>query len=324
MYGPLKISQHQHSGRLRPHEHTSYLALAGLIIVAGLALMNSSLSTVLADHPPPQAGSIGLTGTVPATPPNTAAVITSPTDQQHFSTSPITVSGTCPTGTLVEIYKNDIFAGSAPCGSDGKFSMEIDLLYGTNSLTAQVYDVLNQAGPVSTAVTVYYNVSAIQSAPLSLLNFEGTQLLLSTDSVYRGSFPDQNLNVPITIIGGTPPFAVNVQWGDANNKVIPRGDNTIFNASHAYQRAGTYQIDLQAADSQQRVAFLTVAAIINGQPSVISASSNKSSTNKFLLLWPLYAIAATLVASFWMGERREKRILAATTTSQIPSSGLLQ
>jgi hypothetical protein len=309
MYTQLKISEHKHSGRLRPHEFTSYLPLALLVMFTGVILLFTSFTYVFADHPPPQGGSIGLTGTVPSKPPTVAAIITSPTDGQHFKSSPITVKGTCPANTLVEIFKNGIFAGSGSC-DNGHFSFDIDLLFGKNVLTAIDYDALNQAGPTSNTVTIFYDSILPSAAPINLLNLSGAQLLLNTDSVYRGSFPGQQLNVPITIIGGTPPYAVNVQWGDASNKVIQRNDNQTFNADHAYQKPGTFKIALQASDSKNQAAFITVAAIINGQPSGITQNDNsKQTANKLLMLWPMYAISATLVISFWLGERREKKIL---------------
>lgn len=309
----LKISPHEHSGRLRPHEHTSYLPLALLVLIVGLVLGGCSISTVAGESPGPQAGSVGLTGTVPKPAPTVAATITSPSRQQHFASSPVTVSGTCPSKTLVEVYKNDIFAGSAPCDDKGTFSLSVDLLIGQNVLIARVYDVLNQAGPDSNPVTVFYDALPPQAAALSPLNFGGAQLLLNTDAVYRGVFPGQLLNIPVSIIGGTPPYAVNLQWGDSSNKVIARNDNVTFNAGHTYQKPGTYGITIQASDAQQRVAFLTVAAIINGQPGVIAAGSSASKTplNKLLVIWPLYTTVATLLVSFWLGETREKRLLAA-------------
>ncbi len=308
MFGPLKILHHSHTARLRPHEHTSYLPLAFLVLVAGLVLALYTFKTDAATpYTGPEAGSIGLTGTVPAPPPKTAAVITSPKDGQHFNTSPITVSGSCPDNTLVEIYKNNIFAGSTPCNSS-KFSIEIDPLFGQNSLTAQVYDVLNQAGPVSKAVIIFYDYSLAGAAPSSILDLSGAQLLLDTDAAFRGSFPKQTMNVPITVIGGTAPFAINVLWGDSKNQVMPAASNTTFNASHAYQKPGTYKITIQGTDSKQLTAFLSVAAIINGQPAVATAAT-PAVAKKALVLWPVLAIAVTALISFWVGEKREKKLL---------------
>lgn len=318
--GILKLIHHSHSGRLKPHEHTSYIPLALMVLLVGFLLVSFSVqSFVQADPRDPQYGSIGLTGQMPTKPPSQAATIDTPKNGQRFPTSPITISGTCPSAVLVEVYKNNIFAGSAPCETDGTFSLQIDLLYGQNTLTAQVYDVLNQAGPVSNIVTIFYDATPPLAASLNFLNFGASQLLLNTDSVYRGTFPEQVLNVPISILGGAAPFAVNVQWGDSTNKVIPRSDNTVFNASHTYKKAGTYKVTFQATDGQQQVAFLTVAAIVNGQPAVLNTSNSQGSgkaLNKLLVLWPLYAILITLVSSFWLGERHEKKVLGRVIAMQ--------
>lgn len=309
----LKIIHNSHSGRLRPHEHTSYITLFVVIFFVGILLVGFSISSyVSAAPPPPQAESVGLTGIMPADPPTVGATIDTPKNQQHFNISPITVAGTCPLGTLVEIFKNNIFAGSTPCETGGNYSLQIDLLYGQNQLFAQVYDALNQAGPPSASTTVFYDASPAIGASLSFLNFGGSQLLLNTDAIYRGTFPGQELNVPLSIIGGAAPFAINVEWGDSNNNVIPRSDNSVFNATHTYEKAGTYKVTFQASDSQQQAAFLAVAVVVNGQPAVLSSGSAQGKTsllNKLLVLWPLYAVIVTLVTSFWLGERHEKKLM---------------
>lgn len=307
MYGALKISHHSHSGRFRSHENTSYLPLMILLLIVGIVL---SISTVTAQSPGPEARSVGLTGTMPGEAPTTGAIILTPNDQDRFTTSPITVSGTCPAGTLVEIFKNEIFAGSGACSDDGTFSLLVDLLIGQNILIARVYDALNQAGPDSEPVTVHYDALPFQGSAFSPLNFGGAQLVLNTDAVYRGSFPEQELNVPIIVLGGTPPYAVSIEWGDANNKIVPRNDNIQFNVTHAYNKPGIFQISLKATDSRERVAFLTVAAIINGQPAVVSSITPSAQTlNKLLAIWPVYTTSIVMLISFWLGERREKKIL---------------
>lgn len=305
----LNLSHPAHSGKLRPHEHTSYVPLGILLLVVGLSLI---AYTAAASSPGPQAGSIGLTGEVPAKPPTVAATITTPNDQQHTSTSPITFTGTCPIGTLVELYKNDIFAGSTNCSDKGTYSVDIDLIYGQNTIVAKVYDALNQAGPDSKSITIFYDILPAQSPALSALNLGGTQLLLNTDAVFRGSFPGQQLSIPIDVLGGTPPYAVNIKWGDSANNVVPRNNNNTFNTGHTYSKPGTYQLSVQATDAVGRVAFITVAAIINGQPDTSSTGSTAtpaSTTNQLLVLWPLYTSAVGILASFWLGERREKQIL---------------
>lgn len=316
VYTKLKIIEHEHSLRLRPHEHTSYITLFIVVFLAGILLVGISISSYVSAAPPgPASGSVGLTGIMPAVPPKVAATIDVPNDQQRFNFSPIKVSGTCPVGTIVEIFKNNIFAGSTQCNSGGTYSLDVDLLYSQNILTAQVFDELNQAGPISKPVTVFYDASLPLAANLAFLNFGGGQLLLISDAVYRGSFPNDTMSVPLSILGGVAPFAVNIQWGDSSNKVIPRSDNSVFNATHVYKKPGIYKITFQATDAQQQSAFLSVAAIINGQPAGLSSTGNSTSsktevTNKLLVLWPLYAIIVTMVISFWVGEKHEKHVLS--------------
>lgn len=313
----IKISPHAHSGRVTPHEHTSYLPLMIILALVGVVL---TTFTVTAQSPPPEPSSIGLTGTMPAKPPTTAATITEPADASRFTTSPIKVAGTCPKNTLVEIFKNDIFAGSTPCSDAGIFSLEIDLLIGQNLLIARVYDALNQPGPDSNIRTVFYDALPPQAGPLANMAFSGNQLLLNTDAVFRGVFPDQELSIPIDIIGGVAPFAVNIQWGDTTNKVISQGSNQTFRTSHVYKKPGTYQVTIQASDAQGRVAFLTVATIVNGQPAAAASTGSSlpnTSFSQLLMLWPLYTGAIATVISFWLGERREKNVLIKQGLLQI-------
>lgn len=311
MRARLKLLHHAHSGLPRAHEHTSYVALFLLLAFVGASLVLFT-TTAFADLPP-ESRSIGLTGTVPGNPPNEAATIDNPQNGQRFTETPIVVTGTCPENALVELFKNDIFAGSTICGSDGRFRMDIDLLIGRNVLIAKVYDTLNQEGPESEPITVFYDVNPAAGEGLSPLSFGSQQLLLNTDSVFRGSFPGETMTVPLDIIGGRPPFAVNIQWGDATNKVISRSSNESFRADHVYKKAGTYTLSIQATDADGRVAFLTVATVINGAPYGEAAGAlgppSQTILQRLLVLWPLYAILVAMVTSFWMGEKREKRLL---------------
>lgn len=311
----FKLTHHQHSGRHRPHEHTSHGVLVALLLLTGGVLALSTFSAQ-AQSPPPQAESVGLTGEMPGPPPEDAATITSPVNQQRFSESPITVEGTCPEDSLVEILKNNIFAGSTLCRDDGTYSLDIDLLIGENNLVARVYNSLNQPGPNSDVVTVFYDAVPPQADPLDPFDFSEGQLLLNTDAVYRGTFPKETLSVPVEIINGTPPFALEVRWGDNNRELIPRENNQPFRISHEYDRPGSYQINLQVTDSEGRIAFLTTVAVINGQPSEVpvgvgTTTDRSGLMNLLVLLWPVFAAALAMVLSFWAGEQREKRLLAS-------------
>ena len=306
-----KTIAREHSGKLKSHDDTSYGLLAFVLLLAIFPLL-AFTAQAATPYDGPEAGSIGLSGQVKGDPPKVGAQINAPPDNQRFATSPVTFSGTCPAGTLVEMFKNDIFAGSTACTNAGSFTVDIDLLIGQNTIVARVYDAINQPGPDSNKLTVFYDALPAQASPINSLDFGGPQLLINTDAVFRGAFPGQEMSVPIDIIGGTPPYAINVQWGDANNKIVSRGDNTTFHVPHTYQKPGIYQISIQASDGNGRVAFITVASIINGQPDIV-ASGNITQADimsRLIVLWPIYTSTAAILLSFWLGARREKAMLA--------------
>ncbi len=308
-----KLSPHQHSGRRLPHRHTSFAALAFLVllccIVVGAFTINALAGT---PYTGPEAGSIGLSGKVAEPPPTVAAVIIKPGNGQHFSATPISVSGTCPKDVIVELFKNNIFAGATTCKDDKTFGLEIDLLYGSNTLVARVYDALDQVGPDSNTVTVFYDALPAQAAPLNSSNLNDIQLLLRSSPVYRGVFPGQELKVPLEIIAGTPPFALSIDWGDSKSDLLSRSDNQPFNLTHTYARPGSYQITIKATDAKGRLAFLTVLAIVNGRAETSGAASGGSSPPtklSLLIAWPLLIFLILLILSFWLGEKREKHKL---------------
>ncbi len=110
--------------------------------------------------PEPIPGSYGLAATKTQEPPTSAATITTPGNGASFSNSPITVSGICTTGLLVQVYNNGVMVGSVMCTSNS-FSLQASLFAGKNELTAFMYDELEQAGPSSNIVSVNYTDSNI-------------------------------------------------------------------------------------------------------------------------------------------------------------------
>ena len=52
-------------------------------------------------------------------------------------------------------------------------------------------------------------------------------------------------------------------------------------------------------------------AVLQFQPELGAANNVAKASSKLVVLWPAFAIAATALASFWVGERREKKILKA-------------
>jgi hypothetical protein len=264
----------------------SVLLLVGLIIPAtALAVTTKS-------------GSTGLSGTVPAPPPSQAATINVPRNGQSFSSLPITVSGLCPANTLVEIYKNNVFAGAANC-TNGSYNLQIDLFDGRNDLIARVYDNLNQAGPDSNTVTVNFS-SAISTG--------GPRITLTTDFAKRGADPGSILSWPITISGGSGPYAVSVDWGDKTNPdLISQAVPGNLNLQHTYTQSGVYKVTVKATDSGGNAAFLQLIAIANGpiKSAAGNANSSTSSVQTKVLLWPLIVLFTLIILAYWLGKKHQ-------------------
>ncbi|MEX0934627.1 MAG: PKD domain-containing protein [Candidatus Saccharimonadales bacterium] len=274
------------------------------VIIASLFLVLVSVNTghgqSLDDPDSPQGGSIGISGSVPGPPPENAATINTPINGQEFTSIPITISGTCESGLIVEIYKNDVFGGSTECLDNATYELESDLFYGNNELIARVRDLLGQSGPDSDPVNVTYQ-------PLDPSVTAGQQLLLTSDATYKGALPSEEISFPLAISGGSGPYAVSVTWGDGEGDVLNLSDTGNFQISHSYTIPGVYKVTIRAADSQDSAAFLQVTAVISGQSTDAEPISAQTRVVTEVVRWPLYVMLVLIAGGFWMGMRHQKK-----------------
>ncbi len=252
----------------------------------------------------PQNGAVGLEGTINGPPPSVGATITTPGNGQSFTTLPITVAGLCPSGLLIKVYDNNIFAGSTEC-TNGSYDLKISLFDGTNSLISIDYDALNQQGPNSNNVTVSYTSAQFASF--------GTQLTISSNYSQLGSSPGTQLSWPININGGTSPYALSIDWGDGTpSKLMSVSSAGPLSLTHTYQLAGTYTVTVQGTDKNGQPAFLQVVSVISGPVQRLASSSSTSSTSKTeiitISIWAKIAMLCLLILiiiAFWVGRRYE-------------------
>lgn len=326
----FQISHSNFTGRKLSIHSTSYAALFFiLVLTAAFALFITQYAATAA--PPPQDGSINVGGVVNGPPPTNPAVILVPDDGDKFKTSIITVSGTCEAGLLVEIYRNNSFAGSVVCDGDGKFSLQITIVQGKNTLIAKVSDSLNQYGPDSEPVVVYLLVDGgavteddqVIDGPLvrsgTIEQHGGKPFLIFTRAVQRGLFPEETLKLEYEIDGGQKPYAISIDWGDKSEPDISvakkAGD---YIAQHVYETAGQRTIQITGRDDKKNKAFTQTIAIINGRPTKIDSgnifttgSSQCQNQSGFVcaiirnanLIWPVLIVTLTMTFSFWVGEQ---------------------
>ena len=281
------------------------IKLAVISLFCSLVIPGVGSALTLPPVTNPQSGSVGLIGSIPSTPPTTAATIGSPSNGQVFTSQPITVSGICPNGLIIKIFDNGVFVGSAQC-VNSTFSVTVTLFNGTNVLVAHDYDALGQEGPVSNTVTVTFNNPGGSLAP---------SLTLTSSYAELGASPGQSLVWPIIINGGTAPYAISVDWGDNQNpELVSQAASGTFNISHTYSESGVYKVIVKATDTSGDVAYLQLVGIANGpitQSPGSSGSSNNSSKPKssklssatIIILVAVFVIG--IITTFWLGQKHQ-------------------
>jgi hypothetical protein len=297
-----RYSPHHHFGRLRPHGETSYALLLGVLVSTALVVLGASLSSVTAATE--GSGQYTVNGVVPAARPTTAPVITSPSNGQTFATNPITVEGTCPDKAFVKVFSNQVMIGSVICGANRRFSLQVHLVVGQNQLTAVAVNINDDAGPVSSTVTVTL------TTPPGGLGFS-SELLLQTTSYYRGAPPGSELTWPFTLVGGLAPYAVTLDWGDKKQDLLSRTTAGPFDARHVYDAPGpylgTYPLMVRAVDSAGHSAYLQVTSVVNASSAATAVGAKPTSlVTRALGMWPIWVLMVFVVVAFWLGERREK------------------
>lgn len=293
--------------------------IRGLLVLA-VALMSSVIvgsGQAGAQLPPgftplttenPKANSFGLQGTISAPPPTGSANITVPGNGQSFSTVPIQVSGTCPSGLLVEVLNNGVMVGSTFC-ENGSFSLQIILFPGQNELTARVLDDLGQEGEPSNTVTVSYSTSTDAS-----FSAFASAIILTSSYSRRAVDPGTALEWPLQLSGGTGPYAFSIDWGDGSDpELMSQSSAGLITIRHTYKTAGIYRVTIKVVDSNGVTGFLQVIAVANGEAEAAIKTDQKEPATIVIrnrVIWiPAAVVLALLIPAFWLGRRAEARAI---------------
>jgi hypothetical protein len=284
-----------------------------IITVVSLSFLWLFVQTNIVKAQTSESGSIGVEGTISSPPPSQGATISLPTNGQTFTNIPVTVSGICPNGLLVKVFKNNVFAGAVDC-RNGSYSIVIDLFPGTNELVARVYDALDQPGPDSNTVSVNYADNRQGAA---------SRVTLTSNFAKRGAFPGQELTWPIILSGGIGPYAISVDWGDGSAPdLISQEFPGVINIKHVYDSPGVYNIIVKATDRNGNTAYLQIVGVANGPLGQDNSSGGTAAsggangegqptdaTTTKILWQPAALTAPFVVATFWLGKKYEIRTI---------------
>lgn len=270
-----------------------------------------------------QSVSFDVTAKVAAPLPTDPAVITSPQDQDRFTEPDITVSGSCPNDSYVKVFQNNVLAGVSPC-TGLTFSVATTLAPGANTLRAQVYNLTDDEGPASPAITVYYDAPQPPTPETPTTPTQPTQpetpeqpdapstpqpqtpgapgLVIELERYhYQRLKPNQPWQWNIAVRGGEQPYKVTIDWRDGASQSLNRIDENFFAIAHTYTANGSYLPFITATDAAGRVASLQLYADVHSDPVTIPHAQTIMSP---LILWSLYAGLSLVVAQFWWWEVR--------------------
>ena len=313
---PQKRANRQYKSR-KKRSLFAYPLFIFLLLCAGVYLIAWTLRAGAAD--------IHVTAKVSAPFVTQPATITSPTDGAHFTSIPIDVTGNCPPNAgYVEIFDNGVMAGSAICDGSNNFDLSINLAPGSNALVAHVFNTTDDEGPVSAAVTVVYD--APQPPPATNPGSQGNPstpstpssakpFLLTTAFVYKGFHVGDQVEWPISLSGGTAPYAVSIDWGDGTSDLLSRSQDGNFDINHTYSQSGGYKnsyvIKVKATDESGQGAFIQFFVIVTPDSikqggSIFSKPTPRlGGLNWLIVAWPLYTIIVLMAVSYRLGEREE-------------------
>lgn len=310
-----------------PHRHTSYGSLLLLLGLTGVLILLFTLGVALPGNA--DSGAIAVTGTVSGPPPTTAPIITAPANGTRVSDQQLTVSGSCNSNLIVVVMSNHVGRGSTMCNPNGAFSLIINLSIGTNVLVGYHLDALGQNGPASAPVSVTYQPRAAANLPGSTPSpltsgstsgsaSNGSELTITAPYRFDAIQPGQTFILRSDLEGGTPPYAVQVGWGDSNQALLSRAAVGPFTTSHTYARAGQFVIKLTASDATGQTAYYQTVASSATAAKPAPTPSNPPvvvPAYQLAIIWPLFLVTCLGVVSFWLGERYDRHFWVPPPTT---------
>lgn len=300
----FRLSPHHHSGKVQEHHHTSYGWLSVLLLIFGIALVPISEGLAATQT---NSGNITVSGIMPAAAPKTAAVITSPLHGSRFSSSPISIRGTCGAGLIVKIFRNTDFAGAGTCSAVGTFNIPVSLVIGTNTLSALNYDLLGQAGPSTPGITVYFIPKQNKPrAPEALPTPDEFLFSLPLNQSYWQINPGDSITLSGIIKGGQPPYRWNINFGDGSREEGEVNLPGELKLSHMFKDSGTYEVLLIISDQSGRSHVYQVVVVVNGLPPAAPISPPWENGGILMIAWPIHFSLLFIVLLLWVRHARRE------------------
>jgi len=254
------------------------------------------------------------------------ATITSLTNNEIVTSAPITISGTCPSDSYVNLYINGLFTGSDFCTYQ-TFAIAADLFVGENTITAKDFNVTNQQGPTTPSFDVTLLLPTLVSRSSSKNPIPTpTPIVLVSNYYYQTFITNHLFSWQISISGGNPPYSINTSWGDGNSSTLKLDSASSFTITHKYTKPGYYTILVSVNDTSQDQRIMQLATLIKNlnSPSLLSTTPKagppiattytvngldnffESSKTWLWAAWSSLVVVLLMLISFLLGEREQR------------------
>lgn len=286
----MKLAPHSHSGRRLARQHTSFAALAMVMLVAGVLLLGYGTAARSSTD-------LSVTAAIAVPLPTGAPRITSPVDGARVSNAVVTVVGTCDPGLVVKLLVADRQTAAGLCAVTGKFSVKVTLAPGLSAISARQYNSDGVASARSNVVNVTCapGPGTGQAAPVALI--------VTAPETVEGGSPKAAIKFRLRIVQGTRPFAVRWVWGDGFDYLQTWDQAGDITGDHSYDKPGSYQVEAQFTDAAGSTAVLDIVAVVAGPAA---APVQIIDGGLLLIAWPIYGLLGLLLLSFWLGEHFER------------------
>lgn len=243
--------------------------------------------SVTSQNPPAPITPIGST----PTPAPSIPIITSPQDNQYVNTRNITVTGSAPEGSLVELWQDGRVAGSAYASAENSWSIPVTLSTSRTVLQARTchFGVCSDFSP---SVHVSFSAGLTPGSLFSILE-------IPTDSL--SSPIGRELRLPLLIEHGKAPFNVLVDWGDHSTDRKTFAHIGEFVLLHEYAEPGLYNGTITVEDANNTKDIHRFAVRINDK-SLMSDPEVRTSLIAFAVIGS--AVAAFMLRQAYIRRKR--------------------
>src|SRR5581483_778897 len=107
-----------------------------------------------------------------------------------------------------------------------------------NNFQAQDYNFTDDKGPDSSIISIYYDEPAVEEPSLPNTNTPAFTLL--KDTQYQGVTSSSVFRTTIQLVSGTPPYKINVNWGDGVEENYVHNDRSPLELEHAYTKTSVF------------------------------------------------------------------------------------